>query len=310
MLERRVTFHSDGHQLAGVLRLPPGAAPEAPRPAVCFCAGMSLVKEVWLPAQAERLVEAGFVTLNFDYSGFGESEGSPRRRLLPWRQVRDVGHALTFLASLPEVDEARLGLSGTSLGAAVSIAAAADPRVKAAVGVAGPMDLGRVWSRFAGFPAFRAKVARARERYVAAGEVSYVSVASLLKSDPATCALLQEEVERYPTWSLEITYESLLDLFAFDAERDLPATRAALLWVAPERDELIAGCEAQSAFAKAREPKGIVILPEAEHVDVYRAESPAHQRLLDEQLAWFQRYLGPSGPQGAGIGAGSAPTSA
>lgn len=290
--KRRVTFHSDGAALAGVLRLPEGASAEAPRPAVVFCAGMSLTKEVWLPAQAEALAAAGFVTLNFDYTFFGESEGQPRRRLVPQRQVRDVLNALTFLETLPEVDSQRLGVSGTSLGAPVAVSAAADPRVRAGVAIAGPMDLGRVWSAFEGFAAFKAKVAAARQKYVATGEVSYVSVARLLKSDPETVALLERDVERFPNWSLEITFESLLDLFAFNAEASLERVRGALMFMAPEQDDLIAGCEALSGYAKAPEPKALVKLP-GTHADVYRSEGDCYRRVLSEQLAWFERHLGP-----------------
>lgn len=288
--ERRVTFHSEGAALAGVLRLPKGACGDAPCPAVVFCAGMSLTKEVWLPAQAEALVATGFATLNFDYTFFGESEGEPRRRLVPWRQVRDVRNALTFLETVPEVDAQRLGVSGTSLGAPVAVSAAVDPRVRAGVAIAGPMDLGRVWSAFDGFQAFKAKVERARRNYVATGEVSYVSVARLLKSDPETVALLEAEVERYEHWSLEITFESLLDLFAFNAEATLERVRGALLFMAPEQDDLIAGCEALSGFAKAPEPKALVKLP-GRHVDVYRSEGETHQRVLSEQIAWFEQHL-------------------
>lgn len=293
----RLVFHSDEARLVGDLRLPPGEPPQSGWPGVVFCAGMSLTKEVWLPRTAEALNAAGYATLNFDYASFGESEGEPRRRLQPWRQVRDARHALTALAAQDNVDGGRMALFGASLGASVTLGACLDPRVRAAVAVAGPAHLGRVWRAFPGFTAFQAKVAAARERYVCAGEVSYVSVAKLLKSDPETVALLEAECPGYEHWSLEVTFESLLDLFEFGPEETLPDSRAALLLIYPEDDALIARSEAESAYALATGSKRIVALPGARHVAIYEPHSPASAQVTRETLAWLAEHLGPV-PQG------------
>src|SRR5262249_1123566 len=69
----------------------------------------------------------------FDYKGWGDSDG-PRSRLAPYSRVADVQAALTFLGVQPEVDADRLGLYGTSYGAATVVwVAAIDPRVKCVV---------------------------------------------------------------------------------------------------------------------------------------------------------------------------------
>lgn len=62
--EQEVHFRGDLGDLVGVLRLPAGAAPDAAVPVIICCAGMSLTREVWLPAHAERFVAAGFATLS------------------------------------------------------------------------------------------------------------------------------------------------------------------------------------------------------------------------------------------------------
>ena len=62
---RAVTFHSHGARIAGLLRLPE----EAKAPVVVMCAGMTLTKEVWLPANADWLAAHGYATLSFDYRG-------------------------------------------------------------------------------------------------------------------------------------------------------------------------------------------------------------------------------------------------
>lgn len=288
MHSEAVTFFSEGTPCAGILRLPSGT----PRGAIVFCAGMSLTKEVWLPAFAERLVEAGYATLNVDYRGFGESGGEPRRRLIPSAQVRDTRNALTYLETRPELAGLGLGLFGISLGCSVAVGAAAeDPRVAAFVAAAGPGHLERVWSGFPAYPTFKAKVQAARRDFVRSGEVSYVSVAKLLKSDPETCAKLEADVVQFPTWDLTITYESLADLLEFNPEEQASRIRGAALYAYPERDALIARFELSSLHAHTKAPKRLLALEGARHVDVYATEGPTFATLSDAARAWFDTHL-------------------
>ncbi|MBE2251411.1 MAG: alpha/beta fold hydrolase [Myxococcus sp.] len=269
MMERRVTFFSDGLKCSGVLRLPDGLAPGERRPAIVFCAGFSLVKEVWLPSIATALVDAGYITLNFDYRTFGESEGQPRCRLVPRMQVEDVRSALSFLETVDEVDAAQLAVFGVSLGASIAVGCAGvDGRVKACVAVAGPGDLNRVWSAFPTFAAFNAKVQAARRRFCATGEVSYVSVLKLLSSDPQTCALLEAAAPAHPTWRLEVTFESLADLFEFRPE-DVAATIRAGLFIYPAADALVSGVEVVSMASKCRGEKVLLPLEGIHHHEIY-----------------------------------------
>lgn len=274
-----VTFWCDGLRLAAHLRLPEG---EGPHPAVVVCPGMSLTKEVWVPAYAEGLTAAGFVTLTPDWRGFGASEGA-RGRLLPALQVRDARAALDWLEARPDVDGARLGVLGLSLGCSVAVAVmAADGRVRAGVGVAGPADLGRVWGAFPGFPAFRQRVAEARRAYATTGESRTVRVSRLLSGDPETAAKIEAEAPSHPTWSPEVTYESLLDLFEFAPERDAGRIGPRpLLLVTPEHDPVIAGDELRS-LATAVGPSARLLVVPGRHVDVY---GPAAAAILAEAVA-------------------------
>lgn len=289
-MEHRVSFFSDGFKLSGVLRVPDDLAPGERRPAVVFCAGFSLVKEVFLPTNAKALVDAGYVTLNFDYRSFGESEGQPRCRLVPRLQVEDVRSALSFLETRPEVDPARLAVFGVSLGASVAVGAAGvDRRVKACVAVAGPADLNRVWSSFPTFAAFKDKVWAARRKYAATGEVSYVSVLKLLSSDPDTCALLQAEAPKHPTWRLEVTFESLADLFEFCPESVAPHVRSGL-FVYPAADALVSGFEVVSMASKCLGPKRVVALEGIRHAEIYD-DGPGLAPIMREATAFLREQL-------------------
>jgi pimeloyl-ACP methyl ester carboxylesterase len=290
-MERSVSFFSEGVKLAGVLRLPDGLAPGERRAAVICCQGFSLVKEVWLPNNARALNRAGYVTLSLDYRGFGESGGEPRCRLVPQMQVQDVRNALTYLETVPEVDAKRLGVFGISLGASVAAGVAGtDARVKALVAIAGPADLERVWTNFPDFPRFRAKVHAARQEFIKTGQVTYVGVPRLLSSDPDTCALLVADAPKHPTWRLEVTFESLEDLFAFKPEDDARGIRGASLFIYPADDALIAKGELMSLYSKAPEPKFLVGLPGLKHHEVYN-DGPGFEPVMRHTLDFLAKHL-------------------
>ncbi len=260
-------------------------------PVVVCCQGFSLTKEVWLGEHAEAFNRAGYATLNIDYRYFGESAGAPRCRLVPQAQVEDVRNALTFLETVPEIDSRRIGVFGVSLGASVAAAVAGrDARVRALVAVAGPGDLERVWAHFGEFEKFRAKVHAAKRAFVQTGEATYVAVPRLLSSDPETCALLVKEQPAHPRWRLEVTFESLEDLFAFKPEDDVAHSRASM-FIYPGDDALISKNELTSLYAKAREPKRLVGLPGLRHHEVY-SRGAAFEPVVTHALEFWATHLG------------------
>ena len=67
-------------RLAGLLRLPDCFDLSLDYPAVVVTGPMLSLKEQVQSVYAEKLTEKGFVTLVFDGTYFGESEGTPRGR--------------------------------------------------------------------------------------------------------------------------------------------------------------------------------------------------------------------------------------
>ena len=128
------------------LFLPEALASGEKRAGIVLCHGYTGVRSIYLPENARVLAEAGYVVLNFDYKGWGDSDGA-KTRLAPYSRVADVQAALTFMGAQPEVDAARLGIYGTSYGGAtVVFVAAIDPRVKCVVSVVG-IGSGARWMR-------------------------------------------------------------------------------------------------------------------------------------------------------------------
>ena len=77
-------------RLAGLLRLPEGFDLSQNYPAIVVTGPMLSVKEQAQSVYAQRLTDAGFVTLVFDGTYFGESEGTPRGQELPDVKESDI----------------------------------------------------------------------------------------------------------------------------------------------------------------------------------------------------------------------------
>ena len=138
MAETKVTFQSKGLKLAGVVRVPEGLKAGERRPAWIVMHGFgsnSTSSNVLEPcAMFEKL---GYVTLRIDMPGCGESEG-PRGNLICLDQVQAASDALTLLAKNPSVEGDRIGMIGSSFGAAIAVyVCGVDNRVAAAISSGG-----------------------------------------------------------------------------------------------------------------------------------------------------------------------------
>jgi 2,6-dihydroxypseudooxynicotine hydrolase len=127
--------------LAGVLRRPAGVARP---PVVLLVSGLDSTKEEAGPHEA-ALLARGIATLAFDGPGQGEAEYD-----LPLRHDYEVpvGAVIDLLESRDDVDAARVGLWGRSLGGHLVVRAAAfEPRVRACVSLSGSYRVLDTWEK-------------------------------------------------------------------------------------------------------------------------------------------------------------------
>jgi alpha-beta hydrolase superfamily lysophospholipase len=138
MTETKVSFWSDGLKLAGVVRVPDGLKAGEPRPAFIVMHGFgSNMNSSNVLEPCNMFDKRGYVTLRFDMPGCGESEGE-RGRIICLEQVAAASNALTFLAKHPQVDPDRIGMVGSSFGAAVAVyCGGVDKRVAAVISSGG-----------------------------------------------------------------------------------------------------------------------------------------------------------------------------
>jgi dipeptidyl aminopeptidase/acylaminoacyl peptidase len=138
MPEQSVTFKSAGLILSGSIGVPQGLAPTERRPAFMVLHGFGSNKNAGnVKGPCKLLNELGYVSLRFDMRGCGESEGE-RGNLVCLEQVEDTRNAVTFLASHPQVDPDRIGVIGSSFGAAVAVyTGGVDKRIAAVISASG-----------------------------------------------------------------------------------------------------------------------------------------------------------------------------
>lgn len=140
---KKVTFGNRyGLTLAADLYIPknPGAAK---LPAIVFSGPFGAVKEQSSGLYAQELATRGFVTLAFDPSFTGESGGNVRDTASPDIFTEDFSAAVDFIGLLPEVDRNRIGaMAICGLSGMAITAASSDSRIKA-VATASMYDMSR-----------------------------------------------------------------------------------------------------------------------------------------------------------------------
>ncbi|ADU13732.1 alpha/beta hydrolase [Asticcacaulis excentricus] len=115
--------------------------------ALAVCGPFGAVKEQSSGLYAQTMAERGFITLAFDGSYTGESGGEPRNVASPDINSEDVSAAIDYLGLVPAVDRNRIGVIGIcGWGGMALNAVAVDKRVKAVV-ASTMYDMTRVMSK-------------------------------------------------------------------------------------------------------------------------------------------------------------------
>ena len=123
-----------GVELAGHLYLPQNFDASKKYAAIAVCGPFGAVKEQASGLYAQEMARRGFVTVAFDPSFTGESEGQPRYVASPDINTEDFSAAVDFLSLLDFVDPDRVGIIGIcGWGGLALNAAAIDTRIKATV---------------------------------------------------------------------------------------------------------------------------------------------------------------------------------
>lgn len=300
-MRRDVVFESGGLRCRGWLYLPDGSGEGRRAPTIVMAHGFSAVKEMFLPAFAERFRDAGFVVLVFDYRRLGESEGEPRGQIFPHDQHEDYRNAISWALRQAEVDPERIGVWGTSYsGGHVMNLAAFDRRIRAAVAqvpmISGWKSIVRNPGGKEGILGMLGMLAADRSARYETGQINTLPVIApagepCILSTPDAYEWFEKRAAKLaPTWINAVTLESLERMVEYDPTNAIELIAPTpLRIVAAEEDSLIAIDSVREAFARAGDPKDLCVLP-CGHFDVYDTE-PWFARASTAAVDWFQAHL-------------------
>ena len=285
---QKVTFKNQYQMnVTGNLFVPNALNRNARNPAIVVGHPMGAVKEQSANLYATKMAERGFVTLSLDLSFWGESEGLPRNAVSPDIYAEDFSAAVDFLGTRPFVDRDRIGVLGIcGSGSFVISAAKIDPRMKA-VATVSMYDMGsanRNGLRHSVTLEQRKKVIAeaAEQRYVEfnGGETKYTS-GTVHELNENSTSIEREFYDFYrtprgeytskgssPKLTTHPTLTSNVKFLNFYPFEDIET-------ISPRPMLFITGDEAHSrefsedAYRRAAEPKELVIVPGAGHVDLY-----------------------------------------
>jgi uncharacterized protein len=269
-------------------------------PALAVSGPFGAVKEQVSGLYAQAMAERGFVALAFDPSFTGESGGQPRHVASPDINTEDVSAAVDFLGLHESVDRNRIGALGICGYSGMSLTAATtDSRIKA-VATASMYDMSRSISR--GYQDSYTKAQRrqimdylGQQRWADAEkgshavgyhEVPFDAQNNIVKGQRILPETLPRDADRVTASFFDYyrtprgfhprginsttawTATTPMSFFSFPMYTNIEM-------ISPRPILLVAGENAHSryysedVYKMASEPKELLIVPGADHVDLY-----------------------------------------
>ncbi|WP_372378068.1 alpha/beta hydrolase [Vibrio natriegens] len=299
---KKVTFKNRyGFTLAGDLYQPKNVTTKIA--ALVIGGPFGAVKEQSSGLYAQIMAERGFITLAFDASFTGESDGEPRNVASPDINTEDFSAAVDCIGMQPNVDRDRIGIIGIcGWGGMALNAVAADKRVKAVV-ASTMYDMTRVMSKGYNDSMTAEQRTQALEQLslqrwedAANGKPAYQpAYNSQLKGDEAQFMVDYHDYYMTPRGYHQRAVNSGN---AWTITNNLSFMNMPILSyikeISPRPILFIHGENAHSryfsetAYAAAAQPKELLIIKGASHVDLYdRVDKIPFERMT----AFFDEYL-------------------
>jgi fermentation-respiration switch protein FrsA (DUF1100 family) len=298
-----VKFNAHRWKIAGVLNIPSDAEGQKKSAIVCVHPGSSC-KDQTAGVYAQKLAEKGFITLAFDASYQGESEGEPRYSEIAAARVEDIRCAVDYLTTLDFVDENRIGVLGVCAGGGYAVNAAMTERRIKAVGTVVGANIGRV-QRESGDP-IKALEVIAKQRTAEARGAEPVIVNWIPSSQEErkkagmTDIDLVEAVDYYTTSrgqspnspnKLKFTsFDTVLGFDAFHLVEEL-LTQPLQIIVGDKQGAFGSYRDGQELFKRAAsEKKDILVLENVSHYDLYDQPEPVN-KAVEKLDAFYKENL-------------------
>ena len=287
-MEEPVTFESAGGlKLSGVIHSPKDLRPGERRPGFIVLHGFGSNHSAGnTVSPAQMLSDWGYVTLRFSMRGCGDSEGE-FGRIICMDQVEDTRHALSFLLDRPEIDADRVGLLGSSFGAAVALhTAGVDQRPAAIISSVGwgngetkfraQHAQPEAWEKFTAMLAAGAEHMNRTGESLMVSRYDIVPIPDRLRGHLAANSIMQFPVE---------TAQSMFDFRPVDVVGNIAPRPLLLLHAA--QDSVCPAEQSIELFKRAGQPTELHLLTDVDHF--LFAEGNDRVRTLVKD--WLDRYL-------------------
>jgi fermentation-respiration switch protein FrsA (DUF1100 family) len=290
-----ITYKLNGIDIAANVYTPANYDPSKKYPAITVAHPNGGIKEQTAGLYAQRLAEAGYITIAADASYQGASGGEPRHTDKPQYRTEDIHGMVDFISQYPGVDANRIGSLGICGGGGYTLKASqSDKRIKA-VATLSMFNSGEV--RRNGFlnsqvntiqeRLKQASDARAQEeaggkikedkRIETGGKPIYSGVASITDEEIAKTStdLYREGYEYYyrthahPNSTFLYTTSSLMDLMTWDATDQIELINQPLLMMAGSKADTKYMTDEAFAKATGAKSKELFVIDGATHIQSY-----------------------------------------
>lgn len=301
---QKVTFKNRyGITLTGDLYIPKNHGSE-PLAAIAISGPFGAVKEQSSGLYANQMAERGFIALAFDPSYTGESGGEPRNVASPDINTEDFSAAVDFLGIQKNIDRNKIGIIGIcGFGGFALNATAVDKRVKA-VATTSMYDMSRVnakgyFDAITPEQRMQALEQLGKQRWKDA-ESDTTALGSKVLPDKIKGEEPQFVKDYYDYYKTKRGFHpnSINSNGSWTATNVLSFMNMPILTyikeISPRPMLIIAGENAHSryfsedAYKMASEPKELIIIPKAVHVDLYDKVDVIPFNKLE---AFFKKYL-------------------
>ncbi len=297
-LPGKVNIHSAIYMLNGIdiaanIYTPAEYDSSKKYPAVVVAHPNGGVKEQTAGLYAQRLAEAGYITIAADAAYQGASGGNPRHVDKPANRIEDIHGMADFISHYPGVDANRLAVLGICGGGGYTLKAAQGDKRFKAVATLSMFNSGEV--RRNGFQNSQMstiidrlrQASNARKQEASGGKIIYAGITDITDEEinKTTTDLYREgyvyyyRTHAHPNSTFLYTMSSLLDLMTWDATTNMDLINQPLLMMAGSKADT--KYMTDEAFPKAinAKSKELFIIDGATHIQTYWKREYVNQAL-------------------------------
>jgi fermentation-respiration switch protein FrsA (DUF1100 family) len=299
-----VTYKLNGINIAANVYTPANFDSSKKYPAIVLAHPNGGVKEQTTGLYAQRLAEAGYITIAADAAYQGASGGEPRHTDKPAYRIEDIHGMADFISQFAGVDANRLGVLGLCGGGGYSLKAAQSDKRFKAVATLSMFNSGVVRrngfqnTQLATIQERLKKATDARAQEASGGEIIYAGVASITDEEIAKTPtdLYREGYEYYyrthahPNSTFLYTMSSLLDLMTWDAITNMDLINQPLLMIAGSKADT--KYMTDEAFGKATNAKSkeLFLIDGGTHIQTYWKPEYVNQA-INKLTDFYGKYL-------------------